>query len=278
TVESLIKAGAFDSFGHPRRGLLEVHAEGIDAYLQDKRAQAIGQDSLFGELTEAEGGGPLGPAVPAAEWDKSQLLAFEREMLGLYVSDHPLFGLEHVLAKGADCSVAALTQDERADGAGVTVGGIISGIQRKVTKQGNPWAIVTLEDLEGVIDVMFFPATYQLYSTQLIEDAVVFVKGRLDKREDAPKIVASELGLPDLAQDSGGPVVITMATARCTPPVVERLKEVLATHPGLTEVHLQLRSRSRTTVMRLDDGLRVTPSPALMGDLKALLGPACLAV
>ncbi|MGH3343135.1 MAG: DNA polymerase III subunit alpha [Carbonactinosporaceae bacterium] len=278
TIESLIKAGAFDSLGHPRRGLLEVHAEGIDAYVADKRAQAMGQDSLFGELTEAEGGGPLGPAVPAAEWDKSQLLAFEREMLGLYVSDHPLFGLEHVLASGADCGVAALTQDERADGAVITVGGIISGIQRKVTKQGSPWAIVTLEDLEGVIDVMFFPATYQLYSTQLVEDAVVFVKGRLDKREDVPKIVASELTLPDLTRNSGGPVVITMATRRCTPPVVERLKEVLATHPGLTEVHLQLRSRSRTTVMRLDDGLRVTPSPALMGDLKALLGPACLAV
>jgi DNA polymerase-3 subunit alpha len=212
----------------------------------------------------------------AIEWDKQLLLTYEREMLGLYVSDHPLFGIEHVLAKGTDCTVAALTAEERADGSVVTVGGIISGLQRKVTKQGNPWAIATLEDLEGAIDVMFFPATYQLYGMQLAEDAVVFVRGRLDRREDVPKLVAMEMTLPDLAEGPGGPVVITLPVARCTPPVVERLKEVLATHPGVTEVHLQLQSSAKTTVLRLDDALRVTPSPALMGDLKALLGSSCL--
>ncbi|MDP9417354.1 MAG: DNA polymerase III subunit alpha [Actinomycetota bacterium] len=278
TIESLIKAGAFDSLGHARRGLLAVHADAVDACMETKRAEAIGQFDLFG------GGDDDGPAglgfelvVPIGEWDKTVLLAYEREMLGLYVSDHPLFGVEHVLSSATDCSVALLTgQDDRPDGTVVTVGGLITGLQRKVTKQGNPWAIATLEDLEGAIDVMFFPATYQLVGTALAEDAIVLVRGRLDRREDAPKIIAMELTLPDLTEGPRGPVVISLPTGRCAPPLVERLKDVLGTHPGVTEVHLQLQSKGRTTLLRLDDGLRVTPSPALMGDLKALLGPACL--
>jgi DNA polymerase-3 subunit alpha len=199
-------------------------------------------------------------------------------MLGLYVSDHPLFGVEHVIAAAADCSIATLTgSEERQDGSQVTIGGLVSGLQRKVTKKGDVWAIATVEDLEGAIDVMFFPQTYQLYATSLAEDAVVVIRGRLDRRDDAPKLVAMEMSLPDLSEGPRGPVIISLPVARCTPPVVERLKEVLATHPGATEVHLRLLSASRTTVLRLDDGLRVNATPALMGDLKVLLGPACLA-
>jgi DNA polymerase-3 subunit alpha len=218
------------------------------------------------------------PPVPGVEWDKATLLSFEREMLGLYVSDHPLFGLEHVLAQAADCSIAeVMGDDDRPDGAPVTLAGLITGLQRKVTKRGDSWAIATLEDLEGVIDVMVFPQTYQLVATQLAEDVVVVVRGRLDKREDVPRLVAMEVTLPDLSDGPRGPVVITLPVNRCVPPVVDRLKEVLATHPGVTEVHLQLQASGRTTVMRLDDRLRVTPSPALFGDLKALLGPGSIA-
>jgi DNA polymerase-3 subunit alpha len=278
TIESLIKAGAFDSLGHTRRGLLAVHAEAVDASMDTKRAEAIGQFDLFGGGDDDQGpslGFEL--TIPVGEWDKSVLLAYEREMLGLYVSDHPLFGVEHIIAKAVDCSIAVITgQDERPDGAMVTIGGLVSSLQRKVTKQGNPWAIASIEDLEGAIEVLFFPATYQLVATALAEDAVVIVRGRLDKRDDVPKLIAMELTVPDLNEGPRGPVVISLPTPRCTPPVVERLKEVLRTHPGVTEVHLQLQSGGRTTVLRLDDGLRVTASPALMGDLKALLGPSCL--
>jgi DNA polymerase-3 subunit alpha len=198
-------------------------------------------------------------------------------MLGLYVSDHPLFGIEHLISAAADCSIATLTgSEERQDGSQVTIGGLVSGLQRKVTKKGDVWAIATIEDLEGAIEVMFFPQTYNLFATSLAEDAVVVVKGRLDRRDDVPKLIAMELSLPDLSEGPRGPVVISLPVVRCTPPVVERLKEVLGTHPGATEVHLRLQAASRTTVLRIDDGLRVNPSPALMGDLKALLGPACL--
>ncbi len=278
-VESLIKAGAFDSLGHARRGLLSIHADVIDAAMGTKRAEAIGQFDLFGSMDDEAPGAGLGfdVEIPSGEWDKTTLLAAERDMLGLYVSDHPLFGVEHVLARVVDCPVASLTADERADGTVVTIGGIVSGLQRKMTKQGSPWAIATVEDLEGAIEVLFFPQTYAQYAMQLAEDAIVCVKGRLSRRDDAPSLAAIEMFMPDLGEAAErGPVVLQIPAARCTPPVVERLREVLATHPGVTEVQLQLRNGTRTTTLRLDEGLRVAPTAALMGDLKALLGPGCL--
>jgi DNA polymerase-3 subunit alpha len=276
TVESLCKAGAFDSLGHTRKGLVHVHAEAIDQCLETKKAEAIGQFDLFGgDDTEADlGGGMFEVRIPVGEWEKSVLLTYEREMLGLYVSDHPLFGVEHLIASAVDCPVSAV--QDRDDGSNIVVGGILSSVTRKMTKQGNAWALVQLEDLEGSIEVLFFPASYTLAATSLVEDAVVLVRGRVDKREDIPKIIANELIVPDLSIGPRGPVVVSLPTPRCTPPVVERFKEVLASHPGTTEVHLQLVNGERTTVVRLDDKLRVTATPALFADLKALLGPGCL--
>ncbi|HEX5566524.1 MAG TPA: DNA polymerase III subunit alpha [Streptomyces sp.] len=281
TVESLIKAGAFDELGHTRKGLTAHFEPMIDNVVQIKRKEAEGQFDLFGGMGEdsADSGPGFGMDVEFSteEWDKSYLLAQEREMLGLYVSDHPLFGLEHVLADKTDAAIAQLTGGDFADGTIVTIGGIISGLQRKMTKQGNAWAIATVEDLAGSIDCMFFPATYQLVSTQLVEDAVVFVKGRLDKREDVPRLVAMELMVPDLSEASAdAPVTITIPAVKVTPPLVEKLGEVLTHHRGSTEVRVRLQGARKTTVLRLDRH-RVTADPALFGDLKELLGPACLA-
>ena len=284
-IESLAKAGAFDEFGSPRRGLVLIHEQAIDTVIDVKRNEAIGQDSLFGGDAETEA--TFEVPVPDGEWEKSILLGFEREMLGLYVSDHPLLGVEHILAAATDCSVAQLVgsavedtertvKGGRGDTQTVSVGGILSGVQRKVTKQGNPWAAATLEDLEGAIEVLFFPATYQQCALVLAEDAVVIVKGRLDRREDSPKLIAMEVTVPDLSAGGSGPFVVSMPVQRCVAPVVDRLREVLRTHPGLAEVHLKLCNGPRTTIVRLDDKLRVKPSPALQADLKQLLGPACV--
>ncbi|WP_298989427.1 DNA polymerase III subunit alpha [uncultured Pseudokineococcus sp.] len=280
TIESLIKAGAFDSLGHTRRGLAAVHEVYVDAVVVEKRAEAIGQDSLFGGLGD-ESAVQLAalPPVGDGEWDKRELLASERAMLGLYVSDHPLFGLEHVLASAADCSISAFVADEgRQDGSTITIAGMVTTVTRKMTKQGSAWAIATVEDLEGSVEVLFFPKTYAEVMHELREDLVCVVRGRVNRRDDVPTIYASEMSIPDTSQAAGGPLVIEMPTSRCTPPRVERLKDVLLMHAGPTEVHLRLRtSPERATLMRLDSALGVTPSPSLYGDLKALLGPSCLA-
>src|SRR5579862_9178815 len=155
-IESLVKAGAFDSFGHPRKGLVLIHEQAVDSVIDIKRNEAIGQDSLFGGDEEAEAAFEV--AIPDTEWDKKTRLNFEREMLGLYVSDHPLLGIEHVIAKDTDISVAelmgageededdgeedrpaapaqpAMTQRGRNDGQIVKIGGILSGVTRKLTK------------------------------------------------------------------------------------------------------------------------------------------------
>ncbi len=280
TTESLIKAGAFDEMGHTRKGLTAQYEPMIDNVVAVKRKEAEGQFDLFGgmgEETSSEPGFGLDVQFGDDEWDKTYLLAQEREMLGLYVSDHPLFGLEHVLSDKADAGISQLTGGEHADGAVVTIGGIISGLQRKMTKQGNAWAIATVEDLAGSIECMFFPASYQLVSTQLVEDAVVFVKGRLDKREDVPRLVAMELMVPDLSNaGTNAPVVLTIPATRVTPPMVSRLGEILSHHKGDSEVRIRLQGPRKTTVLRLDRH-RVKPDPALFGDLKVLLGPSCLA-
>ncbi len=276
-IESLVKAGAFDSLGQSRRGLTAVHGQAVDAVVGLKRQEAIGQFDLFGTDTDA---GPESAAalafdlaIPPGEWDKRDLLSYERDMLGLYVSDHPLLGLEHVLAQHADCSIAALHAEGMEDGEQVTVAGILCNVVRKVTKTGSAWASARLEDLEGSIEVMVFPAAYAQLGIHIAEDAILTVKGRMSMRDDAPSLFVSDVTLPDLSVGPRGPVVVQLPAARCTPPVVDRLKEVLGTHPGTTEVHLRLLNGNRTTLLRLSETLRVNATPALMGDLKALLGP-----
>ncbi len=281
TIESLIKAGAFDSLGHSRRGLLAVHEIAVDGVVVDKRNEAMGQDSLFGGVEDDEPGGALTvvPPIPTQEWEKTTLLAFEREMLGLYVSDHPLLGIEHVLTAAADTTLGALADESVSDGKIVTCAGILTSVQRKVTKQGKTWALAQLEDLAGSVEVFFFPATYEQVGYQVVEDAVVAVRGRIDRREEVPRLIAMEVSLPDLsaASPSLTPVVITMRSEVCTPALVSRLKEILTQHRGSTEVHLNLTRGERATRLRVDDTYRVAHSTSLAADLKALLGAGCLA-
>jgi DNA polymerase-3 subunit alpha len=294
-IESLVKAGAFDSFSHPRKGLVLIHEQAVESVIDLKRNEAIGQDSLFGGDEQAEAAFEV--AIPDTEWDKKTRLNFEREMLGLYVSDHPLLGVEHIIANGTDISVAelmAVVGDDDEEGSHppvqlgergrdgspiVKIGGILSGVTRKVTKKGDAWAAATLEDLGGAIEVLFFPNSYQLYATAIADDAIVIVKGKVDKREDVPKLIAMDMTIPDLAtgDDGSAPIVLQLPVTKCVPPVVEQLRDVLRTHPGTTEVHLRLRGNQKTTLLRLDDKLRVTASPALHADLKQLLGPSCIA-
>ncbi|WP_152363568.1 DNA polymerase III subunit alpha [Microlunatus speluncae] len=275
-TESLIKAGAFDSMSHPRRALMSIYENAVDGVIDIKRNSAHGQDDLFGDLGGTDP--VLGGTVPDLEdWDKTTKLAFEREMLGLYVSDHPLQGLEHILSAERDLSIAAVLADDGPREGMITVCGMITSITRKTTKRGDIWAVVTVEDLEASIEVLLFPKAYDLVSTSLATDTVVKVKGRIKVDDDSVALTGQELSLPDVTDAPSGPVVISLPAVRCTPPVVEQLREVLSSHPGGTEVRLKLVSSGKTTLMRLDQQLRVNPSGPLMADLKALLGPSCLA-
>ena len=274
TIESLIKAGAFDSLMHSRKGLMMIYLEAIDAVSEAKRAEAIGQFDLFGVETSASSVSGLAIDIPLGEWEKSMLLSYEREMLGLYVSDHPLLGVEHILRAAADMPISQLA-DVNHDQI-ITVGGLITQVQRKVSRQGTPWAIVTVEDLDGAVDVMFFSNSYATHGVNLVEDRIVAIRGRVDKREEQPRISALDLTLPDLNQIPTGPLVISMEMSRCTPPVIERMKEILRSHPGGREVHLQLDENGKKTILKIDEGLKVTSSPSLSADLKTVLGPDCL--
>ncbi len=278
TIESLIKGGAFDSLGASRRGLMMIYLEAIDSVSETKRAEAIGQFDLFGSLGNdgSTSSAPVDIKIPTGEWDKSLLLSYEREMLGLYVSDHPLLGVEHILRSAVDVPLSQLTDDSIGHDQVITVGGLITQVQRKVSKNGNAWAIVSIEDLEGAVDALFFAGAYTTHAMNLVEDRVVVIRGRLDKREELPRFTALEMHMPDVNQAPTGPLVITIDSARVTAPMVERMKEILRSHPGPREVHLMIDTGSKATVMKIDDDLRVTASPSLSADLKSVLGPDCL--
>jgi DNA polymerase-3 subunit alpha len=272
TIESLIKGGAFDSLNHPRKGLMTIHLEAIDSVIETKRAEAIGQFDLFGGENVSDVAG-LDIEVPATEWDKATLLSFEREMLGLYVSDHPLLGVEHVLRSHTDMSISALLDEGMVDGV-ITIGGLITGVQRKVSRQGASWAVVNIEDLEGSIEALFFSNTYNQYSLSLTEDRVVVIRGRFSRSDEQVRFTALEMTMPDITGGPTGPLLISLPASQVTPPIVERMKEILRSHPGKREVHLHVVDQEKSTTLKVD--ALVTSSPSLSADLKAILGPECM--
>jgi DNA polymerase-3 subunit alpha len=272
TIESLIKAGAFDSLNHPRKGLMTIHLEAIDSVIETKRAEAIGQFDLFGGETTSDMAG-LEIEIPQTEWDKATLLAFEREMLGLYVSDHPLLGVEHLLRSHTDMSISALMDEGVPDGV-VTIGGLITSVQRKVSRKGDTWAVVAIEDLEGSIEALFFANTYNQYALSLTEDRVVVIRGRFSRTDEQVRFTALEMTMPDISGGPTGPILISLPATQVTPPIVERMKEILRSHPGKREVHLQVVDQQKSTTLKVD--ALVTSSPSLSADLKAILGPECI--
>jgi len=278
TIESLIKGGAFDSLNHPRKGLTLIYLEAIDSVMEAKRAESIGQFDLFGSGMSSGASAITNVEIdiPNQEWEKALLLSYEREMLGLYVSDHPLLGVEHLLRSSTDMPISQINDESIGHEQIVTIGGLITQIQRKVSRRGDSWAIVTVEDLEGAVDVMFFANSYTQHSMNLMEDRIVVIRGRVDKREEQVKVMALDMSMPDISLAPTGPLIISMDTVRCTPPVVDRIKEILRSHPGKREVHLKLDDGRKSLVMKIGDDLRVTASPSLSADLKAILGPDCL--
>jgi len=264
---------------HKRRALTTIAEDAVDQFIDLKRNAAIGQDSLFGGMDDDDSYSGMALEIPdLPEWEKSQLLALEREMLGLYVSDHPLLGLEHVLRASSDISIGELVAgDPPADGTIVKLCGLITGVQRRSTRSGDPWASIILEDLEGSAQVMVFPQAYNLSAPTLVQDNIVVVRARVKSNDEGIDLHAQEITVPAIdSSRADAPLVVSIPAPRCTPDVVASFKQILSTHPGTAEVHLRLVSKTGAKVMRVGANLRVSHSAALVSDLKELLGPNCV--
>ncbi len=290
TMESLIKGGAFDSLNHPRKGLCLVIDEIVDRTLARRREHDVGIVTLFAAL-EREEGHPDGTdagrwegtrtPIPDMEFDKAQRLAFEKEMLGLYVSDHPLLGLESALSRHTDGSLADI-RDAIGDvsaGAGPegvvrTVGGVVTDLKRQYTKKGDLMGRFVLEDLQAAMDVYVFPRVMADFGAQLENDVLVTVRGRIDLRDEEPKIVAMEIRRLDLQTGGAQELRISLPLGVLTDGTVGRLKEVLAEHPGPCPVLLHVGSK----VIKLPPEFNVESKNGLVGELKMLLGAGAVLV
>ncbi len=270
TIESLIKAGAFDALGHSRKGLTLMHEIILDNTVERRRNEEAGQFSLFS--ADDSGGVDEHYDIPADEWSQKIKLAFEKEMLGLYVSDHPLLSVGASLAAATNATIADL--HEMTDRSTVTIGGIVGAITRRWTKNGDPMLFFQLEDLERSVEVICFPKTVHDYGPLVVEDAVLVISGTLDHRGDEVKVIGRDLKELVIRDDST--VRLAVNASRLTPEVVTRLKSILRNHPGASTVFLNLSDQGDTKVLKLGNDHRVEPRSALFAELKELLGPSSI--
>ncbi|MEA2452536.1 MAG: polymerase subunit alpha [Actinomycetota bacterium] len=273
TVESLVLAGAFESLGHSRKGLEETFEIITAEVIEQRKMREHGQFDLFssnGDTTQNHE-----TPISLEEHQKEVLLVKEKEALGLYVSDHPLLGVEGLLARMCDCSIASL--GDKTPGETYTVGGIVAGFTKKMTRRGDIMVLLQLEDLSGgSVEVIVFARTYEQFAGMLRPDAILLIKGRVDRdaRDDSVKFMALEVREPNLGDEL--PLVINLSKDGCTEKVVDSLKEILSSHPGSTQVFLHLDGGTKTTVLRLGSQYAVDTRNGLYAELKTILGPDAL--
>jgi DNA polymerase III subunit alpha len=276
TVESLAKAGAFESLGHTRKGIVESFERICADIIAQRKQEEAGQFSLFGSAAASTEGNVHRPQpIAIDEYPRDILLAFEKEVLGLYVSDHPLLGVERLLGRMTDAPIASLI--ERPSGEVITIGGMVAAMYKKVTRRGDVMLMMSLEDLSGAtVEVIAFPKVAEQFASLLRPDAILLVKGRTDRdvRDESMKFIALEVYEPKLGSDE--PLVINLPLDACTSAVVAQLKDVLAGHPGSTQVFLHLAKSQKTTVLRLGSEFWVDTTNGLHAEIKALLGPGAL--
>ncbi|MBV8541590.1 MAG: DNA polymerase III subunit alpha [Acidobacteria bacterium] len=279
TIESLIKAGAFDSLGHTRLSLITVHEEAVDGVIGLKREQERGQFDLFGGDDGAQATPESSPLAHLRfgpqEYPRKQLLAYEREMLGLYVSAHPLDGAERILRKHAPKPIAALMDEAPAEGQ-VVVAGMIASVDKRVNKNGESWAIVTLEDLDASMEVLFFAKSYAVLSEDLVPDTAVAIQGRVNWRDDKMSVFGSAvipLDITDAEKNPGGtpPFVLRVEAGQLDQEAAVELRSVLVANKGDTPLHILLCHGTRNTEIAVED-YPVTVSSALLGELKSIRG------
>ena len=271
-VEALIKAGCFDSFGHPRQGLLNVSEDVVRRSVQQQRERSQGIMSLFGEDSEESFDERID--IPDVEFDKARRLAAEKEMLGLYVSDHPIMGMEGVLARRTTHRIDQLAEVE--EGTSVKVGGVVSGLRKRWTRKGELMASCDLEDMYGNMEVTLFPRAMEEHGHKLADDLVVVFEGRFDRRDDEPNLICFGVEPIDPALANGTPTLrLNLGAYGLSPGRIDSLKSALAAHPGKSEVILML---SVDKGIKLSSAYGVDAGSGLIGELREMLGENAIAV
>ena len=277
TLESLIKAGAFDSVEPDRSLLLATYDNALSTALRKRREAEEGQFSLFEEQNELDGG--LNGEIPAGyqEIPRRELLQYEKEMLGAYVSDHPLSEWRTHLDEHTDLEVAQISDDM--DRAPLTIGGMVTGLEKRYNKAGKPWASFVLEDFSGSIDVLVFSNKYENLEEFLGEDAILLVKGRPDHRDNTRKFLADEIRPMPKGYVQPGNLSVRIATNKFSEELVSQTKNILMQHPGNIPVHLSLwENGAETTTIKLGELYSVDPESDLMAKLKTLLGESAATI
>ena len=283
TIEALIKCGAFSGTKAKRSQLLQILDAAVEMGQQTQSDLRSGQMSMFG-------GGPatpsaaktMGSALPdIEEVDNAELLKFEKELLGFYITSHPLTEQQIVI----DRYTTASTKEAMllAEGQEVTIGGMIADVKTKIAKsgrsQGQKWAIVAIEDMDGKIEGMVFAESFaaisQKYPEAIAKEQIVFVKGKIDRKRETPTLLVNEIipvseSVSRLTTD----IAVKLDGTRHSAEVIAEITPLLARHKGNTPVYFQVNTSTGKATLRIDRQHSVKPSPTLVGDLEQLLGPA----
>ena len=267
-VEALIKAGSFDSMGHPRQGLLAVYERIVEQTVSRRRERDMGVMTLF-ESAPEESADVFDEKIiiPDLEFEKPQRLAFEKEMLGRYISDHPLNGYGGTIRRKCDVSTTGLGHQE--EGKVVKVGGVISELNKKYTARGELMANISLEDLEGSVEVIVFTKAMSQVGHKLINDQPVIITGRVDRRDETLKLVCMDVEtLKSDEETKISSIEVQIPQTGTTTKHLENLASLLNEHPGECDVYVWIGSKK----IWLGSEVRVNPENGLMGELRVLLG------
>ncbi|MEZ5124701.1 MAG: DNA polymerase III subunit alpha [Thermoleophilia bacterium] len=272
-LEALIRSGAFDSTGDSRRGMLEVLPAAMSAGERRRKDAADGQFGLFDALLPDEAQSH-DPPVPRVEFDQPTLLKGEKEALGLYVSAHPLQGLREQLREETETFISGL--DDLGDGVVAWTGGIVANAQKKTSKNGGVWLAFRLEDVDGGVECRAWPAVYEQYKDLLVEDAIIKVRGKVERKaETGTTLIALEV-VPFSGVSEFRPLTLTIDAGRVQPAAIDELRRVFLDFPGQVPVVLRMVRDERTVRLKVGENLRVAPVAGLYAELKALLGESCI--
>ncbi len=263
TLEALIFAGAFDSLGHRRRGLGKVFEVIVRSILAERRSKAAGNLSLFSDAgVEVEFSEH--PPIPEVEYSRRRKLAVEKEVLGLYISDHPLAEVDGLMAQ--NCEIAISELGDLKENSVTKVGGVVTAVDRRTTRRGEQMATFTLEDRTGLVEVTVFPRTIESVEQYLVNEETVVVTGRLDKTEDAVKLVCIEMS--SLRDELGGFLRLQVPVEGLSTERLASLKDLIVTNSGHTRVEIQIGNH----MLQLADEFRVDTAGEIIAEFRALLG------